>query len=479
MSLSALYEASVLSALTDVLAYVEPPSLTTSASVTNQSVQRQQRADLAAPVVSIRWPSLPASASQLADALTLHDLLVLLIHAAILQHGAQPVQSPPQQQQHAAQKAAGSSAAPSPEPSAQPQAQPDAAASSAASGEFIPHGWNSSRGGYRLRYTLCTPTALPDPPAVYELRLLLLPLSHYLVIDANLHALQPAPVDGAGSAVSANHKLTLDVRKYVSVDELSGCLARWQEAVRERTDESAPVSLRLSAWVYRDVALLLSAVSNALIKRCMGPLSAHTRIHCTAAPRSQSSTLNEHQSICLSTGSHSPLSCALCSWPTFFAPTSSETRSQPASLPSLPVDLLLTVLLYLPSTELARLSSVSAAVGSSASHPLLWQWLCGAELDMSDRNLVAKDDWKSEFVIRRQRRREELYRNRFALVPVGVPVDVRDDRRLGGVGVGGVRGERPFFRLPFPLQPHALDDPLRFREWSRTGFGGWMGGGGY
>ena len=110
----------------------------------------------------------------------------------------------------------------------------------------------------------------------------------------------------------------------------------------------------------------------------------------------------------------------------------------------------------------------------AASHPLLWQWLCSVELDMSDRSLVAKDDWKSEFVIRRQRKREEMIRNRFALVPVGLPIDVRDDTRLG---VGGARGERPFFRLPFPLQPHALDDPLRFREWRRTGFGGWTSGG--
>ena len=140
------------------------------------------------------------------------------------------------------------------------------------------------------------------------------------------------------------------------------------------------------------------------------------------------------------------------------------------SLPHLPFDLLLSVLLYLPSSDMARISAVSAAVSVAASSPILWQWLCSVELDMSDRSLVSKDDWKSEFVIRRQRRREEQHRNRFALVPVGLPVDVRDDRRLG---VGGVRGERPFFRLPFPLQPHALDDPLRFREWRRNGFAGW------
>ena len=165
--------------------------------------------------------------------------------------------------------------------------------------------------------------------------------------------------------------------------------------------------------------------------------------------------------------------CALCSWPAFFAPGSLDDRSVCPSLPSLPVDCLLSVLLYLPSADLARVSAVSAAMGAAASSPALWQWLCGVEVDMSDRALVAKDDWKSEFVIRRQRRREEAQRNRFALVPVGRPIDVRDDRRLG---VGGVRGERPFFRLPFPLQPHALDDPLRFREWRRNGFGGWGSG---
>ena len=290
MSLAAFYEASVLSALTDILAYVQPPQLagpsSSAAFQGSGSGSHGQPEPSSSPdpaAVSIRWPSLPASRQQLVDALTLHDLLVLLIHAAIVQHGAVP-SVPPQQTEQ----------------------QPAAATSSAAfataavrSPSFIPNGWNSSRSGYRLRYSFSTPISHPsaassdnssaaevltaDSSIVYELRLLLLPLSHYLVIDANMQHV--SAVDGASSAISANHKLTLDVLNYVSVDELYGCVTRWMDRVRgqqpmagdEASDYSTP--LTLSAWVYRDVALLLTAVSNAIIKRCMGPLSAHYHLN--------------------------------------------------------------------------------------------------------------------------------------------------------------------------------------------------------
>ena len=480
MSLAALYESSVLSALTDLLAYVQPPTLTghshAATSKANDSDSHAQRpARPSAPLVSVRWPSLPATPQQLLDALTLHDLLVLLIHAAVLQHGATPLLPQPTEQQASI---------------AVPTQQPPAASHSPYS-DFIPAGWNSSRSAYRLRYSFSAPfshtttssaehtssdaEATADSPTVCEMRLLLLPMSHYLVVHASMR--QVHTVEGANSDISANHKLTLDVLKYVSVDELCGCLTRWQERARASDEAGGDnTALQLSAWVYRDVTLLLTAVSNAIIKRCMGPLSAaHSHcLHSTAsaphslraAPLTSSARLS--RTVCC-------VLCAVCSWTTFFAPNSVDDRFLSPSLPHLPVDLLLTVLLYLPSVQLARVSCVSSTLSAAASSPLLWQWLCSVELEMSDRSMVAKDDWKSEFVIRRARKREEMNRNRYALVPVGVPIDVRDDRRLG---VGGVRGERPFFRLPFPLQPHALDDPLRFREWRRTGFGGW-GSGGY
>ena len=138
--------------------------------------------------------------------------------------------------------------------------------------------WNSSRAGYRLRYTFSTPTSHPstshsddtgeaevltaDSSIVYELRLLLLPLSHYLIIDANLAHI--SPLDGTAEPVSTNHKLTLDVLNYVSVDELYGCLTRWQERTREQQQQQQhngnAGQLQLSAWVYRDVGLLLAPV---------------------------------------------------------------------------------------------------------------------------------------------------------------------------------------------------------------------------
>ena len=289
MSLAAFYEASVLSTLTDILSYVQPPQVTKlpcAKSATNcsdrSSIYEQQESPLA-PLVSIRWPSLPASRPQLIDALTLHDLLVLLIHAAVLQHGATPVL--PLQ---TGQQTPGSAAAAA-------QQQFSAASHPAHFRHFLPTEWNSNRSGYRLRYTFSTHISqlhnsfsdatssssglAADPPTVYELRLLLLPMSHYLVIDANMQHV--AAADGASSAVSANHKLTLDVLNYVSIDELHGCLVRWQEGVRRQQQQqvaddeataTSPPTLQLSAWVYRDVALLLTAVSNALIKRCMGPL---------------------------------------------------------------------------------------------------------------------------------------------------------------------------------------------------------------
>ena len=293
MSLAALYEASVLSALTDILSCIQPPSVTAQPAAAAQqrsggSSDAQQRP--VAPLVSVRWPDLPASRQQLIDALTLHDLLVLLIHAAVLQHGATPV---------------------APQPSEQPTV----------AGHFAspPSGWNSSRGGYRLRYTFRAPLGHTSAPStadtsgadvlpaessiVCELRLLLLPMSHYLVIDAAVQQQQHdqqhlavAVADGASGAGSTNHKLALDVLNYVSVDELHGCLARWQDELRgqqqltaaasgeQATDDSTQLRLRLSAWVYRDVALLLSAVSNAIIKRCMGPLSALPSIHPSIRP---------------------------------------------------------------------------------------------------------------------------------------------------------------------------------------------------
>ena len=293
MSLAALYEASVLSALTDLLSHIQPPSLT------GQSTPDSGCNSHKPSPVSIRWPSLPASRQQLIDSLTLHDLLVLLIHAAILQHGAttQPQQHTPQQ---AAERRTVASTSQTQQPSSVVSSSPH-------SPVFIPGGWNSSRSGYRLRYTFSPPLSAAassmsagpssaevltaDSPIVYELRLLLLPMSHYLVIDAALH--QVSAVDGASSAVSANQRLTLDVLSYVSVDELHGCIARWQDSVKvpqrqlaapaEATDETN--TLRLSAWVYRDVALLLTAVSNAIIKRCMGPLSPHS--HTITLPAAQ------------------------------------------------------------------------------------------------------------------------------------------------------------------------------------------------
>ena len=175
--------------------------------------------------------------------------------------------------------------------------------------------------------------------------------------------------------------------------------------------------------IYLNLDWLVSGVANGLIKRCMGPL-----------------------------------------WTLFFAPNTPQAHFMSPHLPDLPVDLITCILVFLSSPDLARVSATSAALQALATTPLLWHLLCEAEYPMAERQGVGKEDWRAELIVRKRMREEEAKRNRFALVPVGMPMEARG----GGGGWGEVRGAhgRPFF--PFPLG-RDVNDPLGLGDWRRTG----------
>ena len=370
--------------------------------------------------ISIRWPSCPPPPTlpALLDALTAHDLVLLAAHSVILLHGARLDTSNSDKSAAASSEARAIAATTSTSSSPPP--------SSSAPLPYLPPSWNSSRLLYSLRYTLTTPITHPpssssddlsnaevltaDTPIAYLLTVKAVPLSGFLVLSAQLHHI--SPVDGAHSAVSPPYKVTLRCEEYVDVAHVLKHIA---------SPSLTPV---LPAGVYLNLDWLWSGVANGLMKRCMGPL-----------------------------------------WTLFFSPRAPAAHFMSPHLPDLPVDLLTVIVLYLGSRELVRLGQTCADLQALTSMPLFWRLLCDSECPTNERGAVDKEDWRAELIVRKRLKQEEARRNRFALVPVGLPIDIRGDRRNH---VGGARGERPFF--PFPLG-RDVNDPLGLGEWRTVGGG--------
>ena len=465
MSFTSVHEQKLLSALAHVLPHITPPAQHSSSSNTRATAPSQP----ATPTVSIapipvRWPLSPPpiTPASLLHSLTAHDLLCLLVHAVLLQHGAKLVHHQ-SDQQAASQKAAAATAAVS-----GAAVQSPSTTSSPPHYTFLPSDWNRSSVLVSLRYMFTTPISHPpaadsdslsnaevlvaDSPIAYLLTLKCLPMAGFLVVAGQLFHV--SPVSGEHSAVSTPYKLTMRCSDYVDLEAVATYVekAAAPNSEKAESESDAEPAAALSVAVFRNVDRVMSGISNAIVKRCMGPLSdAAQRL----SHRSSSACLP-----CAPLPDSVVIVCAsaalCCRWTTFFAPFSPADNFMSPYLPDMPIDLLVSILVYLPSSSLARLSCASSAMHAAASAPFLWQLLCQSELPSSDRGDVSKQDWKAEFVIRRRLRQEEQARNRLALVPVGLPVAVAwddDDRRRRA------ERERPFFPLPFP-HPADVNDPL-------------------
>lgn len=363
--------------------------------------------------IKLRWPH-DKDVQSISRSLVMHDLTMLAVHAIVLQHGGRlitPNEEPPEPNH------------PSDQSTDQSINHPY---------QFVPDDWNSNQLLYSLSYMMYAPPAhheretehdpenaevlTSETPIEYKLNVKAAPLNEFLIITMQMvhvihthHQHEHHEQNEPSSTIWPAVKTTLRCASFVDASKAS-------EHINQSTDQTIkPMNIE----VYHGLDKLMSAISNGLIKRSMGAL-----------------------------------------WSVLVDRNSPGAHYDNPVLSDLPVDILISILSTLNSRELVRLGQASSTLYDITSLQALWEMLCSTEVKaVRDRQAIEPSSWKNEFIIRKQLIKDEMERNKYALVPVGQPVTIQREH---------VFPRRPVFRANF-IDP-SMNDPLGLSDWRRGGF---------